>query len=259
MKKRWGSFVSGGGTTMDYIADQIEKGAFEGYGDGLEAAIVIANKQCKALGVAAKRKIRSVLLERSNPQFRDANGKFSEALRGREQRKILIEEGVDIAIGNGYDQMVDPAAIVKNPKDKTLQPHNIDFFNQHPQLVPEFGGKKMVGSVAHDTVLRYRKLSKQPLDRSVVIAQRMDPDAYDAGAILEFGYVEIDDNDTAETFKDRALPVEYLVQVRLIRNWLRGNLRPKRPSDVFGSFGYDPVLLERAKREAIEADAATSH
>ena len=94
-------------------------------------------------------------------------------------------------------------------------------FNQHPgpldQGRPDFGGKYMYGRAVHESVIRFSILV--PRFRMTEATTHRITDAIDGGAILGRKFVEIWNNDTAETLADRLLPFEYGVVLKTFRDF----------------------------------------
>jgi len=103
------------------------------------------------------------------------------------------------------------------------------IINQHPAPVPWFGGKKFYGIVPHATVLYFvRALQRHNLRdcrHTYVVTQRAAL-RYNMGTVLHYKTVEIFPNDTPHTLKERALPVEWDVQIETLERFASGYTGP---------------------------------
>lgn len=236
MKERWASLISGSGTTMEAMAKAILSGEVQ-----MEIACVISsNPQAGGLEKARKLGLPEKDILVINPHdFRGAEGKVVQERFGQVLLSALKDHGVTVVTQNGWLPLTPELVIAE---------YHQRLFNQHPGPVPEFGGKGMYGRRVHAAVLLYRRLTGRDF-WTEVITQRVDKD-YDQGAVVRGEWVEIRPSDTVEDLQQRALPVEHQVQIDLLKDIARGNIKEVTSRKVLVRPGEEHVLF-LAKKTAI--------
>jgi phosphoribosylglycinamide formyltransferase 1 len=161
--------------------------------DGLPVVVVVADRPCRALDIAAEHGIAAELVERTEwgPSFdRDA---YTDRLV-----KVLQAYRVDLVVMAGFGTIV--PRIVDAFPDRVL--------NSHPALLPAFKGWHPVREALEYGV----KVTGTTIH--VVTAE------VDHGPILAQEAVEVRDDDTEATLHERIKQVERPLYCRTIRDYL---------------------------------------
>ncbi len=128
-----GVLVSGGGTNLQAIIDEIEKGTI---GDTKISFVISNNKNAYALERAKKHQIPAEAISPKDFENRDA---FNQALVER-----IDSYGVDLIVLAGCLLIIPPQLIEK---------YRNRIINIHPSLIPSFCGKGYYGLHVHEKVL----------------------------------------------------------------------------------------------------------
>ena len=182
-----GVFVSGSGTTLQNLIDEIAAGRLNA-----EIAVVIGSKPgLVGLKRAADAKLMNFVVDRG--AFTDCET-FS-----REVFKLCDDAGVDLICMAGW------LCLVQIPQKYAGRVINI-----HPALLPSFGGKGMFGKKVHQAVIDYGcKVSGCTV--------HFADDTYDTGPIILQKTCPVLDDDTAETLAARVFEREKLAYPEAIR------------------------------------------
>lgn len=170
--KNIGVLVSGGGTNLQSVIDNIEAGKING-----RISVVISNKE-SAYGLerAKKHGIKALFLN---------------------DEKDIIEElknnDVDIVVLAGFLKILS--------HDFTRAFEN-KIINIHPSLIPSFCGKGYYGLKVHEAAVEYG------VKVSGATVHFVDEHA-DTGAIIMQKTVEVDPDDRAEDLQKKVLKVEH--------------------------------------------------
>ncbi len=171
-------FVSGGGTNLQAIIDQIKDGRLK----NVEISIVIAsNDSAYALQRAADNNIpSSVMSVKSFASREEWDDAVIEKLR---------ESGAELIVLAGYLSLLGP---------KTVKAFSNRIINIHPALIPSFCGKGMYGIKPHEAALaRGVKVSGATV--------HLVNENYDEGPILLQKCVDILPDDTPEVLQKRIM------------------------------------------------------
>lgn len=128
-----GVLVSGGGTNLQAIIDEIEKGTM---GETKISFVISNNKNAYALERAKKHQIPAEAISPKDFENRDA---FNQALVER-----IDSYGVDLIVLAGCLLIIPPQLIEK---------YRNRIINIHPSLIPSFCGKGYYGLHVHEKVL----------------------------------------------------------------------------------------------------------
>ncbi|MBR2294508.1 MAG: phosphoribosylglycinamide formyltransferase [Clostridiales bacterium] len=171
-------FVSGGGTNLQAIIDNIKSG----YLSGVTISLVVAsNKDAYALTRAAENGIPSVVL--SVKDFKD---------REEWDRKVLDEvksSGAELIVLAGYLSLLGKE-VVKEYSNRII--------NIHPALIPSFCGAGMYGIKPHEAVL------KRGVKVSGATVHFVNEN-YDEGPIILQKAVDVLRDDTPESLQKRIM------------------------------------------------------
>lgn len=211
MRERWTSLISGGGTTMTEMAKACLSGEVSMY-----IACVVASKKsaggiekARALGIPEK----DIVVV--NPhKFLQRDGEVDQEAFGLELRRVLRDHGATVVTQNGWMPKTPELVIDEFPDT---------MFNQHPGPVPEFGGEGMYGRRVHAALLLFRRMTKGD-QWTEAIAQRVHRE-YDQGAVVKSERVALLPEDTVDALQQRVLPVEHRVQIELLKDIARGNVK----------------------------------
>ncbi len=183
------ALASGGGTNLQAIIDNIEKGIL----NAEIKAVISNNSKSGALERARKHNIPAIHL--SHKQFATPE-EFDQRLLS-----VLKENETDLVILAGYMKMLSPT-IVRAYKNKIL--------NIHPALLPSFGGTGMYGIHVHEAVI------DSGVKVTGVTVHLVD-EIYDHGAIIVQKCVPVQSDDTPETLQQRVLPHEHELYSKAIQ------------------------------------------
>lgn len=170
--------VSGGGTNLQAIIDNIETGSITNAG----IAVVISNNQnAYALTRAADHGIEGLCISPKDYESREA---FHEGLLA-----ALEERQVDLIVLAGY-LVVIPEIMIRKYRSRII--------NIHPSLIPSFCGKGYYGLKVHEGALaRGVKLTGATV--------HFVEEGTDTGPIILQKAVEVEPEDTPETLQRRVM------------------------------------------------------
>lgn len=182
-KLRLGVLVSGGGTNLQSIIDNIESGYINA-----EIKVVISSREgVYSLERAKNHNIPAVVVKRKDfvntTEFED------------ELINILNKFNVDLVVLAGFL--------------KVLSPHFVKAFrnrivNIHPSLIPAFCGDGFYGMKVHEAALNYGvKITGATV--------HFVDEGTDTGPIILQRAVPVEDDDTPETLAARVLKVEHKI------------------------------------------------
>jgi phosphoribosylglycinamide formyltransferase 1 len=187
---RLGVLVSGGGTTMQNLAETIERGE-------LAAQIVCciaSNPNCQAIERARKLHIPVEIITRKSAGSLEAfSMQIAEALRAHR---------VDLALMAGF------LSLWNIPPDFSGRVMNI-----HPALLPKFGGQGMHGRHVHEAVLAAGETES---GCTVHFADNV----YDHGPIIIQRRVPVLPGDTPDALAARVFEQECLAYPEAIRQYI---------------------------------------
>lgn len=171
-------FVSGGGTNLQAIIDNIEDGSIS----KAKIALVISNKaDIYALERAKKHNIKTKVILKED--FDDRIDYINAQL------DILEEHKIDLIVLAGYLSIV-PELIIKKYSNKII--------NVHPSLIPAFSGKGYYGLKVHEEVL------KRGCKLTGATVHFVD-EGTDTGLIIMQKAVGVEVEDTAESLQKRVM------------------------------------------------------
>lgn len=184
-----GVLISGGGTNLQSLIDKIKEGDING-----SIKVVISNKK-DAYGLvrAEHEGIESLYINRKEY---DSDEEYN--------RRILKEfkkREVELVVLAGY---------LKVLSKELVEEYRGRIINIHPSLIPSFCGKGYYGEKVHQSVLEYgAKITGATV--------HFVDEGTDTGQIILQEAVEVKDDDTVETLKNRVLEVEHKILPRAIK------------------------------------------
>lgn len=190
--------VSGGGTNLQALIDQIELGKIQ----NVSIEVVISNhRNAYALERAAQHGIAAEAVVRKD--F-DNKSDFDEALL-----KLIDRYEVDLVVLAGC-LLIIPEIIVKGYKNRII--------NIHPSLIPAFCGGGYYGLKVHEAVL----------ERGVKVTGatvHFVDEGTDTGPIILQKPVYVEDDDTPETLQRRVMEqAEWIILPEAVRLISEGKL-----------------------------------
>ena len=190
-KKRIAVLVSGGGSNLQSIIDNIEQGNLN-----CEISYVIADRECYGLERAEKHGIKNVLLDRKVLK-KKLSDEISNVLEN-------YDEKTDYIVLAGYLSILSPEFIKKWSRK---------IINIHPSLLPKFGGKGMYGMNVHRAVIEAKETE------SGCTIHFVDT-GVDTGEIILQIKVPVLSDDTPEVLQKRVLEKEHVLLIEGIKKLL---------------------------------------
>lgn len=171
-------FVSGGGTNLQAIIDNIKSG----YLEGVEISLVVAsNENAYAITRASDNGIPSKVLSVKSFESRD---KWDE-----EVLKSVEESGAELIVLAGYLSLLG---------NKVVKAFSNRIINIHPALIPSFCGAGMYGIKPHEAVIaKGVKVSGATV--------HFVNENYDEGPIIFQKAVDVLPDDTPEVLQKRIM------------------------------------------------------
>lgn len=232
MRERLATLISGGGTTMQEIIRACQSGQVP-----MDISCVISSnplaggiEKAKKLGIPEK---DIIVIDLNN--FRDGNKTLDQEEFGKAILKELKLRGTTVVTQNGWLPLTPEQIIDAFPET---------IFNQHPGPVPEFGGKGMYGKRVHAARLLFVRETKRDYWTEAIV-QRVRKD-FDKGMIIKSARVDILPDDTVDDLQQRVLPVEHRVQIELLQDVAKGNIKEQARTTLVRS-GEERILVEAKK------------
>ncbi|HOJ09060.1 MAG TPA: phosphoribosylglycinamide formyltransferase [Clostridiales bacterium] len=173
-----GVLVSGGGTNLQAIIDNIESGDLP----GCSIALVVSTRaDAYAVRRAEKHNIPAVCISRKNFESID---QYDEALINQFEKY-----NVELIVMAGFLSIVG---------EKFVNKYSGRIINVHPSLIPAFCGKGYYGLKPHEKALEYGV----KVTGATVHFVELEPDA---GPIILQKAVYINDDDTPEALQKRVM------------------------------------------------------
>jgi phosphoribosylglycinamide formyltransferase-1 len=191
-KLRIAVLASGSGTNLQAIIDASQRGYFHG-----QVVVVVSDrKDAYALKRAERHNIDSVFINRNDYRTRDD---FDRAII-----KLLEDYRIDLVLLAGYMRVVGGEMVRK---------FYGRMMNIHPSLLPAFPGLEA---------------QKQALDYGAKVTGctvHFVDEGVDTGPIIVQRAVEVREEDTVETLKERILTEEHKIYPLAVRLYCEGKLK----------------------------------
>lgn len=124
-----------------------------------------------------------------------------------------------------------------------------NIINQHPALVPEFGG--LHGMQVHDAVITFMRLYVPDFPWTKAIAQFVSRGRFDEGNIINISpRISIEKDDTPVTLAERVKHFEYDLQVETLEMFATDRVASREPVASLATNSYRQETLVRCKQEA---------
>lgn len=195
-KVRIGVLISGGGTNLQALIDNIEKGLING-----EIVVVISDKKgVYGLERARKHGIRAIEIDKRD--YADKNV-FMKAII-----KELENHDVELVVLAGFLSIL---------SQDFIERYRNRIMNIHPSLIPAFCGKGYYGQRVHKAVLEYgAKISGATV--------HFVDEGADTGPIILQEAVNVEEDDTPESLAARVLNVEHKLLPQAVKLYCEGKL-----------------------------------
>ena len=190
-KTRIAVFVSGSGSNLQSIIDNIENGTLN-----CEISYVIADRECFGLERAEKHGIKSIMLDKKL-----FGNKLSDEISAILENDI---EKTDYIVLAGYLSILSESFINKWTRK---------IINIHPSLLPKFGGRGMYGMNVHRAVIEAKETE------SGCTIHFVDT-GVDTGEIILQIKVPVLSDDTPEILQKRVLEKEHILLIEGIKKLL---------------------------------------
>ena len=184
-----GVLVSGGGTNLQSIIDNVNSGNINGKID-----IVISNKK-DAYGLERAR-LNNIDAVYINPKEYDSIDDFNNKII-----EELTNRNIDLVVLAGY---------LKILSHRFIETFKNRIINIHPSLIPSFCGKGFYGLKVHEEAIKYG------VKVTGATVHFVDENA-DTGPIILQDVVFIDDIDTAESLQKKVLEIEHRILPEAIK------------------------------------------
>ena len=189
--------VSGGGTNLQSIINQIENG----YLDKAKIVQVISGScGAYALERAEKAGIPGICIDKE--QFPEEKERYNMILQK------LREKDTDLIVLAGYMNILDPSLI---------EAYRNRIINIHPALIPKYCGKGYYGKRVHRAVLEGGETESGATVHFV-------DEGVDTGKIILQEKVPVEPADTEETLAARVLTVEHRILPQAIKLFCDGKV-----------------------------------
>ena len=191
---RIGILASTNATDLEAVADAIKSKKLDA-----EVAVVISNrKDSYALERARKHGIKSVFIEPKN--------KEREAF-DREIAKELDKNKAELVLLIGYMRILSPFFVTK---------YKNRIMNIHPSLLPEFAGG--MDKNVHEQVLRSGV-------KTTGCTLHFVDESVDSGPIIMQKTVDVEENETADSLKEKVQKAEQEIIVKSLELYSRGKIK----------------------------------
>lgn len=184
-----GVLISGGGTNLQSIIDNIQRGNING-----KIGLIISNKE-DAYGLERGYKAGIPSLYVNSKSFE------SHEDYNRELIKRFKEKDIDLIVLAGY---------LKALSEEFVNEYKGRIINVHPSLIPSFAGKGYYGERVHEEVLKYGV-------KITGVTVHFVDEGMDTGPIILQETVTVKDDDTVDTLKERVLEIEHKILPKAIK------------------------------------------
>lgn len=195
-KVKIGVLISGGGTNLQALIDEVEKGNVNG-----EISLVISDKKgAYGLERAEKHGIKTIALDRR--EFKN-KAEFMKSLMD-----ILSKKSIELIVLAGFLTIL---------SEEFIEKYRSRIINIHPSLIPAFCGEGYYGEKVHNAVLEYgAKISGATV--------HFVDEGADTGPVILQESVPVLENDTVESLAARVLKVEHKLLPKAVGLYCDGRI-----------------------------------
>ncbi len=192
-----GVLISGSGTNLQSLIDNIETGNIKG-----KITVVISNrKDAYGLNRARQKNIDALYIRQKDYEsFENFNDAIIDELK---------KHNVELVVLAGY---------LKILTSKFIEEYRNRIINIHPSLIPAFCGKGYYGIKVHEEVIKYG------VKLSGATVHFVDEEA-DTGPIIIQEAVEVGYEDTAETLQQKVLNIEHKILPLAVKYYCEGKIQ----------------------------------
>ncbi|HHY77906.1 MAG TPA: phosphoribosylglycinamide formyltransferase [Clostridiales bacterium] len=195
-KVKIGVLISGSGTNLQALIDNVEKGMING-----EIAVVISDKK-GAFGIERAKKHGIEAIEIDKKECADKNVFMKSIMDELEKHQV---------------ELVVLAGFLSILSEDFIEKFRNRIINIHPSLIPAFCGKGYYGQRVHKAALDYG------VKVSGATVHFVDEGA-DTGPIILQEAVKVEEDDTPESLSARILKVEHKLLPEAVRLYCEGRL-----------------------------------
>lgn len=192
-----GVLISGGGTNLQSIIDNIHSGNING-----EIKLIVSNKE-EAYGLTRGKQanIESIFIDRRS---------FSSEMEyNLELIRLFQEKEIELIVLAGYLKVLS--------KD-FIQEFSGKIINVHPSLIPSFCGKGYYGEKVHQAVLDYGvKITGATV--------HFVDEGTDTGPIILQEAVYIDSTDNLDILREKVLKIEHKLLVQAVKLYCEDKIK----------------------------------
>ena len=192
-----GVLISGGGTNLQSVIDNIENGRING-----KIKLIVSNKEgAYGLVRGQNHNIEALFLDKklfNNEE--DYNLKLIEEFKSRDIELIILA---------GYLKVLSP---------KFISEFHNKIINIHPSLIPSFCGVGYYGSRIHAEVLKYG------VKYTGATVHFVD-EGTDTGPIILQEVVKVENDDTVDSLSKKVLEVEHKILVQAVELYCANQLK----------------------------------
>lgn len=192
-----GVLISGGGTNLQSIIDNIESNNING-----QIEVVISNRKL-AYGLERAKKHNIDAIYINSKEYSDQES-FNDSII-----EELEKRDVELVILAGY---------LKILSKKFIQKYKNRIINIHPSLIPSFCGMGYYGLKVHEAAIEYG------VKVSGATVHFVDEKA-DTGPIILQDTVKIDECDTAESLQQKVLKIEHKILPLAVKYYCDGKIK----------------------------------
>lgn len=229
MGERLASFISGGGTTMEQIGIAYKKGEIP-----IEPVIVVSsNPKAGGIEKASRLEIPHVVV---NPDdFRGEDKKVDQEGFGLALLKVLRDNGVTVITQNGWLPLT-PEHVIDEYRDA--------IFNQHPGPKKE---TRATHGIQPHAIMLYIVQHTGRNNGTEVITHRVN-EKWDDGTTVGIVSVPINDiKESPEILQKRALSVEHRLQITLLQQVVRGDVKEIPSQTQYIKPGEENIVSDARK------------
>lgn len=237
MAERLTLLISGGGTTMAEMIKAVQvrltlKGKIE------IAAVISDNPKAGGMDKARGLGISDDDIVFVDPnRFKNGKGEIDQEGFGQEMLRQTRLRGTTVITQNGYLSRTSPVLI---------SAYEGAIFNQHPG--PKHETRAMRGTQPHAVMLRIAQLTGRN-EGSEVTAHRVN-EKWDDGPTVGIEHVLIEDVwESPKDLQARALPLEHSLQIALLEQVVRGDVRELDATPAYIKPGEEGILAQ-ARQDA---------
>lgn len=191
-----GVLVSGSGSNLQSIIDNIENGNIKG-----QISLVISNKKdAYGLERARQNNIKGIYINHKDYENYE---QFNDAII-----QELVKHDVQLVLLAGY---------LKILSEKFIEKYKNRIINIHPSLIPSFSGKGYYGLKVHQAAIDYG------VKLSGATVHFVDEGA-DTGPIIMQEAVEVNYEDDAQTLQQKILQIEHKILPLAVKYYCEGKI-----------------------------------